>query len=293
METKKCKALLKAIDCGSFLHAGESLGYSQSGITQMMNSLERELGFAVLVRTNKGVFLTEEGKRIAPLLRELVRLDERLEQECALITGVERGTVTVGCFISVAIQWLPKMIYQFKQQYPGIHVEMLEEGSAEALESWLHEGRIDLAIYSLDLDGPFDCIPLQRDELMAVLPQGHPLCAYTAVPLSAFAEEPFLMYKLPSGAYDADIYTAFRKAKIHPKIEFSSNFDFTIISMVEHNLGVSVLPSFILDGHTQNIVTRPLMPPVNRTLGIAVRSLADASPAVKRFISCAKHVLEP
>lgn len=65
MESKKLEALLMAVDLGSFTKAAEVLGYTQSGLTHMMNSLEKEVGFTLLERRRSGVRLTEEGERIA------------------------------------------------------------------------------------------------------------------------------------------------------------------------------------------------------------------------------------
>lgn len=50
MESKKLEALLMAVDLGSFTKAAEVMGYTQSGLTHMMNSLEREVGFTLLER---------------------------------------------------------------------------------------------------------------------------------------------------------------------------------------------------------------------------------------------------
>lgn len=63
MESKKLEALLMAVDLGSFTKAAEVLGYTQSGLTHMMNSLEKEVGFTLLERGRSGVRLTEEGER--------------------------------------------------------------------------------------------------------------------------------------------------------------------------------------------------------------------------------------
>ena len=61
MDAKKLAALAAAVDQGSFTRAAEQLGYTQSGLTHMMNSLEREIGFSVLLRDRRGVRLTPAG----------------------------------------------------------------------------------------------------------------------------------------------------------------------------------------------------------------------------------------
>lgn len=292
MDTRKYEVLLRAADEGSFLRAGEKLGYTQSGVTQMMNSLEREIGFPLLVRGNKGVRLTDEGQRLAPRMRELLRIQAGIEQECAQIKGIEAGSVRVGGFASMSTNWLPSIIEHFQTQHPNVQVELLENGSAEELEDLLEEGRIDLCFYSLPAHGTFDQIELLQDDLCAVLPIGHPLQDCEAFPVSAFAEEPFLIYKSAT-AYDRDSWAVLKKAKVTPKIRFSSNFDYSIISMVAHNLGVSILPYEILKGHSEGVVIKRLSPPASRRLGIAVRQLQEASPAVKKFIACAKRMIRP
>ena len=54
MDTKKLEALAAAVEHGSFTRAAEALGYTQSGMTHMMNSLERDIGFPVLLRGRRG-----------------------------------------------------------------------------------------------------------------------------------------------------------------------------------------------------------------------------------------------
>ncbi|MDL2234838.1 LysR family transcriptional regulator, partial [Christensenellaceae bacterium OttesenSCG-928-L17] len=132
MDTKKYEVLLCAADEGSFLRAGERLGYTQSGITQMMNSLEREIGFPLLLRGNKGVMLSEDGKRLAPLMREMVQMQARMEQECAQVRGVETGNVRIGSFSSMSMNLMPEIISLFQKEHPNVSVELQETGNAAA-----------------------------------------------------------------------------------------------------------------------------------------------------------------
>ena len=88
---------------GVYPRRAETLGYTQSGVTHMMRSLEEEAGFPLLLRGNRGVKFTAEGERLAPLFRELLQASDRLEQEMALTRGVERGSVKIGnVFIYIA-----------------------------------------------------------------------------------------------------------------------------------------------------------------------------------------------
>ena len=102
MDIKKYEVLLNALDKGVFAHACEDLGYTQQGITHMMKSTEQEIGFSLLKRNNRGIQLTQEGEAVLSLIRELVKVNDRLNQKYASLRGVESGKVRVSSFPTVA-----------------------------------------------------------------------------------------------------------------------------------------------------------------------------------------------
>ena len=85
MDTKKTKALLLALERGSLTAAAEELGYTQSGLTHMMNSLEDELGIRLLIRSKGGVKLSPAGEILLPRLRELTACAGELEREIEVL----------------------------------------------------------------------------------------------------------------------------------------------------------------------------------------------------------------
>ena len=99
MDQNKCVALLTAIDLGNLTRAAEQLGYTQSGLSYVIKTLETELGFPLLVRSRTGVRPTEDCQRILPLLRDLDRKSRQLEQEAADIRGLAVGTVSMLQFL--------------------------------------------------------------------------------------------------------------------------------------------------------------------------------------------------
>ncbi|MFR5783102.1 MAG: LysR family transcriptional regulator, partial [Oscillospiraceae bacterium] len=205
MDTAK-SALLAAAELGSISKAADSLGYTQSGVTHIVNSLE-EAGFPLLLRGNRGVRLTAEGERLAPLMRELLQNADRLEQEMALTRGVERGTVRIGTYSSISLRWIPRILEAFQERYPGISVELLE-GNGPEIEEWLSSGRIDIAFTSLQPHFNFDTIKIQDDPMMAVLPRTHPMAGAEVFPIGRFKGEPFLVYTTTSNVPDEDLARA-------------------------------------------------------------------------------------
>ena len=110
MEAVKCEAFLAAAELGSLTATAELLGYTQSGVTRMIGTLEEELGFPLFLRSKKGVQLTENGKLMLPLLREVVRAHHNAEQLSAEIGGVSKGSLTIGCYYSISALWMPEIL---------------------------------------------------------------------------------------------------------------------------------------------------------------------------------------
>ena len=67
MDAKKLEILMTAVDLGSFSRASEVVGYTQSGLTHLVNSLEREIGFPLIVRSHSGLSLTVQGRELMPV----------------------------------------------------------------------------------------------------------------------------------------------------------------------------------------------------------------------------------
>lgn len=90
MDTRKLEALLTAVELGSFTRAAEVLGYTQSGLTHMMNSLEKDVGFPVLVRSRTGVRLTPAGQRISRWCRSACTARRRWSGRSCSSTPIRR-----------------------------------------------------------------------------------------------------------------------------------------------------------------------------------------------------------
>lgn len=281
MSINKYKVLMKVVELGSLTKAADVLGFTQSGVSHAINSLEEEFGFMLVNRSRSGVILTTNGERIFKTLREVLKWNEHLEQEVALIQGIELGTIHIGTFTSVAVHWLPGIIKDFQLEYPNIEFNLVE-GDYRQIEDWIHEGKIDCGFLSLPTWDSFDVIPLQRDQMLVLLPADHHLSTQSAVKLSQIAKEPFIM---PSKGSDDDVNRVLSKASIQPNMKYRVGDDYAIMAMVEKGLGISIRPELVLRGQTRNIRLLPLEEPFYRTLGIAVSSMKHVSPAAKRFLN--------
>lgn len=287
MDTKKLEALVVSVELGSFTRAAEQLGYTQSGLTHMMNSLEKDIGFTVLVRGRSGVQLTPAGQRIFPLVQECLAGSAALEREISLINSHKEDSVRVAAYESIARHWLPEVIQQFRREHPDVTVD-IQMGSVDEVYRWVLEDRVDMCFASRQDYNTLDWTPLRDDELLAILPPDYP-DGGDAFPVEFFNGQEFLM---PSMGFDKDILRVLNEHGVAPLIRTTQVSDSAVISMVEHGLGVSVLSRLVLRGRQNSVRALPLLPQAFRKLGIAARPRKELRPIVRKFITQSRDMIE-
>ena len=280
MNIRKYEAFARAVELGSLSKAAEELGYTQSGISHMMQSLEEEVGFPLLVRTSAGIQPNHEGELLLPVIRQLLNTSESLEQYIAKIKGADTGRIRVAAYTSVATYWLPGIIRDFQKDYPNVEIQIIEMGSG-AIEQIMRERKADLCIYAGGEGQEVEWVPLCRDRMLALVPPEHPLARQDCVPLEALLKEKFIM---PMPDYDGEVRYILNKLPRWPQILFSACSDYAIINMVTEGLGVSILPELLLKNYGHSAVALPMDPPQERMLGMGVPQLKTASPVTKNFM---------
>ena len=286
MDTKKLEALAMAVRMGSFTRAAEALGYTQSGLTHMMNSLEKDIGFALLVRDRTGIRLTAAGERVFPMIQDVLRSGEILEQEIRRINIRREETIRVAAYASIAMHWLPEIIQRFRDNHPDVTVD-IQMGSVEEVYRWVREDKVDMCFASRQEGINLEWTHLRDDPLLVILPPDYDLRGHDSLHIRCRQGMDFLM---PSLGFHLDIMRAL--GDVQPNIRETQVSDSVIISMVEHGLGVSVLSELVLKGRRDNVVAVPMDPPAVRELGIAVRSKKELRPMARRFITEAREILE-
>ena len=288
MESKKLEALLMAVDLGSFTKAAEVLGYTQSGLTHMMNSLEKEVGFTLLERGRSGVRLTEEGERIAPAVREFLQANARLDSVIEQVASSRTEIIRVSAYASIAMHWLPGIIQRFREECPDVDVDIRMADHVDVPYELLAQGKMDAILVSPQDEGQYEWVHLADDPMFAVLPKDFDTQGMTAFPLAAFEARDFIM---PSQGFDKDIMRIFNRIGVKPHILPTWVDDPTVISMVSHGLGVSMMTELTVRGRTDGVKLLPVEPASSRELGLAVRSLDAASDGMRHFIDCTKRVV--
>lgn len=171
MSVSKYEAFLKTVELGSLTRAADALGYTQSGMTYILNSLEDECGLTLLKRDRTGVQLTSDGQEMLPYIESLCESWRLVSEKRDALKGMESGHLRIGTFTSVSTHWLPGIIHAFRRAYPNITFELLH-GDYAQIQEWVLRGRVDLGFTQLPLKEGLSGLHLKSDDLLAVLPGG-------------------------------------------------------------------------------------------------------------------------
>lgn len=280
MNLQKYLSFVKTVEYGSFTKAAEILNYTQSGISRMIADLEKEWGVTLLERSKYGVKPTSDGMKLLPYAQNLCADFDKLKMQVDELNGLQSGLIRIGTFSSVATHWLPNIIKEFQKDYPNIDYELLL-GDYTEIEEWIHTGRVDCGFLRLPTHPDFETVFLEKDKLMAIIPEDHPLKDSEKFPVTALCDEPFML--LEKGA-KAEISEIFERNNLTPNVKFTTWDDYAVMSMVESGLGIAILPELILKRVPYKIIAKELDVPAYRNIGLALRDKKTASLAVKRFI---------
>lgn len=273
-------ALQKIIELGSFTKAAESLGYTQSSISQMIASLENELSIKLLTRSRYGVKLTIEGADLYPFIERSIYQYRSMLEKANEIKGLETGIIRVGTISSVTCHWMPQLINGFKKEYPNVQF-LFHQGDYTLIPEWIASGQIDFGFINPNADTNLNTKTIKDGEMLAVLPKNHPLAKKKSISLSDLTDEPYIL--LEEGRYSEPM-AAFETAGIIPNIQYTIHDDYAIMMMVEEGLGMSILAELILRRTNYDIVCLPLNPPITRTLAVGYKDWGSLPIASKYFI---------
>ena len=283
MDTEKCRVLLTVLHEGSLSAAAEALGYTPSGISRLVDSLEREIGLTLVQRDHSGISLTKEGEALMPVIREFLRANAKLENQISAITEKQTQTIRIAAYASIAMHWMPEILYRFRRVCPEVTVDLRMVDHAlepfELLEKW----QTDVIFAAKQTGFSCDWTPLYSDRMYAILPADYPTDGSGEFPIEAYGGKEFLM---PYGRFDLDVRAAFDKYGVKPVVRPCHVDDETVIRMVSKGLGLSMMAELMLRGQTPGVQILPVSPYASREIGMGLHAREQMPPGILRLREC-------
>jgi len=184
---------------GSVTRAAERLCISQPAVSKQLRELEKSLGMALFHRLSKGVRLTEAGELLAGYARRLFDLEAEAMHALAELRGLDRGLLRVGASTTIGIYLLPEIFAKFRQQYPGIELQ-LEIANTREIQQRLVENRLDLGLTEGLVEAfEFQAEVFGRDDIVPIAVPHHPLMRETHLTVERLCREPMVWREAGSG----------------------------------------------------------------------------------------------
>ncbi|MBR1672345.1 MAG: LysR family transcriptional regulator [Fretibacterium sp.] len=249
MEFNKLQYLLKVADIGNFTKAAEDLYMTQPALSHLISKLEREEGIKIFDRSSNPITLTYEGEFYIETARQILALNNQLQQDLADITSGKKGRLTIGIPPARAAFMLPQFLPEYARRYPDIQLYTVEHNSRQLRED-VQRGDVDFAILPV-LQGfeNFDKINLYEEELFLVAKTGslpeesclHLPNGESVIRLECLRNEPFILLKHGHGMrYALDVLFDYNGYK--PKIVMETTNNETALGLAAAGMGLAVVP---------------------------------------------------
>lgn len=177
VEVHELQIFIAAAEEENFSAAARKLHLSQPAISFQIQALEQRLNVQLFQRTGRRIALTEAGRDLLPMARELISLSSRIEETMCAQQGIVKGQIHIGCSTSPGKYILPHLIGAFRKQYPDVQfsVQVMDRETVEEklLSKQIHMGVMGLGSKSKELE----CWPLLIDELILIAAANHPWAA--------------------------------------------------------------------------------------------------------------------
>jgi|JI10StandDraft_1071094.scaffolds.fasta_scaffold46526_2 LysR family hydrogen peroxide-inducible transcriptional activator len=284
MEMHQLRYFAKVAELGNVTRAAEACFVSQPSLSQQITKLERELGQPLFERLGRGVRLTEAGRLFRRYADQILSLTEDARTRVA--DDADSGHITLAAIPTIAPYFLPGVLTRFAKECPKARIEIVEETTANILRL-LAEGDIDLAILALPIQAEYvHTKTLFTEELLAVLPAGHPLAKKSKVSLKDLVAEPFVVLNEAHCLTGTTMSFCARHAA-SPLVTAKSHQLLTVLELVRLGQGVSLVPEMAVPkGPDEGREYRSLAgDKPTRTIALAWNRMRYQTQLFKRFVT--------
>ena len=293
LDLRHLVALKTIADEGSFGKAAERLGYTQSAVSQQIQTLERIVGLRLVERPGgpRPISMTEAGRI---LLRHADAIQARLlaaKADMQALEAGDAGRLRVGTFQSAGTRILPALLRRFAESHPHVEIVLRESLQERELLEMVESGELDITFWALPAEpGPYESKELMSDPYVLVVPAGSPLTALKRPPtLKEIALQPLIgfNYCASTAVVEAQLAATGRPLNV----VFRSDNNGTVQGLVGAGVGVSVAPLLTVDEDDPSVAVIDLqgrVPP--RVIVLIWHRDRHRSPAAVAFVETASAV---
>lgn len=286
MDIRNLSAFITTVHAGSINKAADLTGYTQAGLTYIINNLEKELGLKLLERDFSGIRLNENGIALMPKIERIVADYKDFESALNERSNSASPAIKIGAYESILLKWLPTVIYRFKEKCPDVRISILN-GTPYEIAEWIADGSIDFGLSDRNVTPKnlyFE--PLFHDPYIALFPLDSDIPNPASI--TAFEGMDFIPNEY-STAIDARKFFKYYNVNVN-FLDFSLS-NLSVIMHVAAGLGFSILPHLYLPASLNNVKLISLKENLYRQLGVFAKSKSSLSSTDRKFIRILKDVI--
>jgi DNA-binding transcriptional LysR family regulator len=255
--------LRAVLAAGSINAAARNLNYSPATISQHMATLAKQTGLVLFEKNGRGIVPTDAAVHLAEQAGSLLADIERFERTVADLRGSPAKHLAIACMASAAEAWIPDVVKAVRERHPNLTVEISLNEPVDG------RGRrppdLDIRTESVDdaglrLDG-YQRYELITEDLLAVMPAGHPLEESPAIAFSELRDQMWVDHDIYDSPIGRIIRGACAAAGFTPRYAARLDDHHSALSLVAAGIGVTVLPRLALAGLSDQLVVRPVVRP--------------------------------
>ncbi|UOQ94853.1 LysR family transcriptional regulator [Halobacillus shinanisalinarum] len=291
MEIRELRYFVTIVEQSTFTAAAAKLHISQPSLSATIKKLENKVGLSLLDRSARDIRLTKEGSILYYEARKLLNHFEHVLDEMERLKKDGPLDISIG-LIESAKFWLPKVLCEFKKQYPNIHVKIFDLLSSHEVINSFNNYKIHLAITNQFIDNSeIKSIPIYEERLVALIPESHNLTNKEYLTIHELETEAFIVCREGFQTRE-DILNTFRKAGIKPNLQFEIERFETACSLVENGLGITVVPeNYVKNAPRYHFQIKQIQKPnnISRTVYLTMNKNRYLPPIVLTFIKLIKE----
>ncbi len=243
----------------SFSRAAARLSMTQPPLTRQIQMLEHQVGATLFERSTRSVNLTAAGRTFLTEAKQIIELTKNAAEKARRTQAGELGIMTIS-FVSCAIyQNLPSLIHQIETMQPGVSISLREMSTMHQLDA-LRLNQIDLGVVRKSpLPKGINSRLLLREKFVLAMPANHPLANQEDLTISSLHQQPFINYDPSSWRPFYDMITmTLNSHGIEPKYIHSVGSTVAILSLINGNMGMALVPEHSTTIRFDNVVFRDL-----------------------------------
>jgi DNA-binding transcriptional LysR family regulator len=199
LELHELQVFLVAAETENFSETGRILQISQPAVSGHIQALEQRLNTRLFDRIGRNIKLNETGETFVPIVRNLLKEAQRVEDFMASRRGTIVGEFTIGCSATASRYFLPSIMARFLERHPGVRMACQGGPRGQSLDR-LSMGEIDLAVTSLRVPRrEIEYCHLADDQLILIAPPDHPWASAGSIRPQELVDYPLVLRESSSG----------------------------------------------------------------------------------------------